>query len=133
MYDRFERNITSLRISVTDRCNLRCRYCMPEDGVPARRPEDFLSFEQIVAVAGAAVGLGITKIRLTGGEPMVKRGIVDLVGMLARVMLRQVCGLAPISFPVMADREGEIVGTNFERKYIAQGRPFYKLARIRYV
>ncbi len=85
MYDRFRRNITSLRISVTDRCNLRCLYCMPAEGVPARRPEDLLSLERIVAVARAAVGLGITKIRLTGGEPLVKRGIVDLVGMLALV------------------------------------------------
>jgi len=85
MFDRFERPITYLRISVTDKCNLRCRYCMPAEGVPARRHEDFISLEQICAVARAAVGLGVTKVRLTGGEPLVKRGIVDLVAMLARI------------------------------------------------
>jgi GTP 3',8-cyclase len=84
MFDRFEREITYLRISVTDKCNLRCRYCMPEEGVPRRAHSDFLSFEQIVRVARAAVGLGIRKIRLTGGEPLAKRGIVDLVRLLAR-------------------------------------------------
>ena len=85
MFDRFERPITYLRISVTDKCNLRCRYCMPADGVPVRSHEEFLSLEQMTAVARAAVGLGVTKIRLTGGEPLVKRGIVDLVRMLADI------------------------------------------------
>jgi cyclic pyranopterin phosphate synthase len=84
MFDRFEREITYLRISVTDKCNLRCRYCMPAEGVPRRAHSDFLSFEQIVQVARAAVGLGVRKIRLTGGEPLVKRGIVDLVRLLSR-------------------------------------------------
>ena len=85
MYDSFNRRIDYLRISVTDKCNLRCRYCMPEEGVPIRRHEEFLSFEQITAVVRAAVRLGVTKVRLTGGEPLVKRGIVELVGMLRGV------------------------------------------------
>jgi GTP 3',8-cyclase len=85
MFDRFDRPITYLRISVTDKCNLRCRYCMPPQGVPARRHQDFLSFEQMAAVARAAVGLGVNKVRLTGGEPLVKRGIVELVRMLAGI------------------------------------------------
>jgi GTP 3',8-cyclase len=85
MFDSFDRPITYLRISVTDKCNLRCRYCMPEQGVPSRSHRDFLSFEQITEAVRAAVGLGITKVRLTGGEPLVKRGIVQLVGMLAGV------------------------------------------------
>jgi len=85
MRDSFDRRITYLRISVTDKCNLRCRYCMPEEGVPPRNHSDFLSFEQMTEVARAAVGLGVTKIRLTGGEPLVKRGIVDLVRMLAGI------------------------------------------------
>jgi cyclic pyranopterin phosphate synthase len=85
MFDRFERPITYLRISVTDKCNLRCRYCMPAEGVPARKHEDFMSLEQMTAAARAAVGLGVTKIRLTGGEPLVKRGIVELVRMLAGI------------------------------------------------
>jgi cyclic pyranopterin phosphate synthase len=82
MYDRFDRDITYLRISVTDKCNLRCRYCMPEEGVPGRPHSDFLSLEQLTEAARAAVRLGVRKIRLTGGEPLVKRGIVDLVRML---------------------------------------------------
>ncbi len=85
MFDLFSRDITYLRISVTDKCNLRCRYCMPAEGVPKRSHDDFLTFEQITEVARAAVGLGIRKIRLTGGEPLVKRGIVDLVRMLAGI------------------------------------------------
>lgn len=85
MFDRFNRNIDYLRISVTDKCNLRCTYCMPAEGVPTKRHAQMLRFEQIAAVAEAAVRLGITKIRLTGGEPLVRRGIVDLVAMLGRV------------------------------------------------
>ena len=85
MFDRFNRPITYLRISVTDKCNLRCRYCMPPEGVPPRRHDDLMSFEQMTAVAGASVHLGVSKIRLTGGEPLVKRGIVDLVRMLAGI------------------------------------------------
>ena len=85
MFDRFERAITYLRISVTDKCNLRCRYCMPAEGVPRRLHEDLLTLEQLAEAARAAVGLGVTKIRLTGGEPLVRRGIVDLVGMIAAI------------------------------------------------
>jgi cyclic pyranopterin phosphate synthase len=85
MLDRFDRPITYLRISVTDKCNLRCRYCMPPEGVPRWAHEDFLSFEQLTAAARAAVHLGVTKIRLTGGEPLVKRGIVELVAMIASI------------------------------------------------
>jgi len=85
VFDRFQRRIDYLRISVTDKCNLRCVYCMPVEGVPARRHADLLSFEEIVAFTRAAVSLGITKVRLTGGEPLVRRGIVDLVRMLAAI------------------------------------------------
>lgn len=85
MFDRFERPITYLRISVTDKCNLRCRYCMPPEGVPLRRHEDLLPLESLAEAARAAVGLGVTKIRLTGGEPLVRRGIVNLVRMIAAI------------------------------------------------
>ncbi len=85
MFDRFDRPITYLRISVTDKCNLRCRYCMPPEGVAPRRHEDLISFEQMTEVARAAVRLGVTKIRLTGGEPLVRRGIADLARMLADI------------------------------------------------
>ena len=85
MIDPFGRTVDYLRISVTDRCNLRCRYCMPEEGVRLLPHADILRFEEIVEVARAAVGVGMTKIRLTGGEPLVRRGIETLVGMLAAI------------------------------------------------
>ena len=85
MFDRFDRKIDYLRISVTDKCNLRCVYCMPEEGVPLMRHEDLLSFEEILDVAETAVEMGVVKVRITGGEPLVRRGIVKLVSMLARV------------------------------------------------
>ena len=85
MYDRFARHIHYLRVSVTDRCNLRCTYCMPEQGVPLISHDDVLSFEEIRDVVCAAVDHGLDKIRLTGGEPLVRRGIVNLVEMLARI------------------------------------------------
>lgn len=82
MYDRFSRNITYLRISVTDRCNLRCTYCMPEQGISMKSHRDILSFEQITEVAREAIALGIKKIRLTGGEPLARKGLLSLVRQL---------------------------------------------------
>ena len=73
----------SLRLSVTDRCNLRCQYCMGPEGVSWLRPEEILSFEEIARVAAAAVGLGVKKLRITGGEPLVRQGVEELVAMLA--------------------------------------------------
>lgn len=83
MLDSYGREIGYLRISVTDRCNLRCVYCMPEEGVRLLRHEDILSFERITLVAAAAARLGFRKIRLTGGEPLARKGIERLVSMLA--------------------------------------------------
>jgi len=85
MYDRFNRQIDYLRISVTDKCDLRCVYCMPEQGVPLIRHEDILSFEEIVEFTRHAVSCGITKVRITGGEPLVRRGILTLVEMLGKI------------------------------------------------
>ena len=83
--DSFQRPINYLRISVTDRCNLRCVYCMPEEGVSLMAHRDILTYEEIYTVAKVAAGLGITKIRLTGGEPLVRLGLPDLVKMLAGI------------------------------------------------
>ncbi|MDP2211732.1 MAG: GTP 3',8-cyclase MoaA [Candidatus Aquicultor sp.] len=85
LYDRFNRRIDYLRISVTDRCNLRCSYCMPEAGVEAKAHRDILSYEEIERFALAAVAAGISKIRLTGGEPLVRKDAVALVKMLAAI------------------------------------------------
>jgi cyclic pyranopterin phosphate synthase len=92
MTDRFGRTIDYIRISVTDRCNLRCQYCMPAEGVPLLDHDDVLRFEEIVAFMGVAVTEGIVKVRLTGGEPLRRPGIVDLVN-----MLRHVPGLQDLS------------------------------------
>lgn len=85
MYDSFNRHINYLRISVTDRCNLRCRYCMPEEGVKLLKHEDILSFEEVTEVVKEAVSLGIDKIRFTGGEPLVRKGMVELVAKVAAI------------------------------------------------
>ena len=85
MLDQYNRHIHYLRISVTDRCNLRCRYCMPEHGVKLLDHTDILTFEEIIDVVKEAVKLGIDKIRITGGEPLVRHGIVDLVKMIASI------------------------------------------------
>ena len=85
MYDRFKRHINYLRISVTDRCNLRCTYCMPADGIKLMSHDDILSFEEIVEFTKMAAQNNITKVRLTGGEPLVRKGIVELVEMLSRI------------------------------------------------
>jgi GTP 3',8-cyclase len=85
VFDPFDRRIDYLRISVTDKCNLRCVYCMPEEGIPLIRHEDVLRFEEIAEVARTAVDLGIRKVRLTGGEPLVRRDISTLVAMLHRI------------------------------------------------
>jgi cyclic pyranopterin phosphate synthase len=83
--DSFQRPINYLRISVTDRCNLRCVYCMPEEGVTLMSHADILTYEEIYTVAKVAAGLGINKVRLTGGEPLVRLGLSDLVRMLAGI------------------------------------------------
>ena len=82
MKDRFGRNIEYMRVSVTDRCNLRCVYCMPEEGVPCVSHSDILTYDEIRRICRIGSELGITKIKLTGGEPLVRRGLPELVGML---------------------------------------------------
>lgn len=85
MYDRFSRNINYLRISVTDRCNLRCTYCMPEEGIRLLSHKDILSFDEIKEFTEVAVASGVTKVRITGGEPLVRKGITKLVRMISDV------------------------------------------------
>ena len=78
MLDQYGRSITYLRISITDRCNLRCKYCMP-DGVTDVGMKNILTFEEIWEIVRAGVSLGITHVRITGGEPLVRKGCVDLI------------------------------------------------------
>ena len=79
MRDKYGREISYLRISLTDKCNLRCRYCMPLTGIDDKPHSDIISEEEILSTVKVAVGLGIKKIRLTGGEPLVKKNIVSIV------------------------------------------------------
>ena len=83
--DGFNRTIDYLRVSVTDRCNLRCVYCMPEEGLPWIAKSDILTFEEIVSVVEAAASVGVRSIRLTGGEPLVRRDLAHLVAKIAAI------------------------------------------------
>ena len=79
MLDSFGRDIRYLRLSITDRCNLRCRYCMPEDGVAPTAHDDLLRYEELLRISAAAVSLGIDRFKVTGGEPLVRRGCTDFI------------------------------------------------------
>ncbi len=83
LVDPFGRSINYLRISITDRCNLRCAYCLPESGVQWMAENSLLTMEEIVRIASAAEQLGITKVRLTGGEPLVRPDVVEIVRQIA--------------------------------------------------
>ncbi|MBL8240359.1 MAG: GTP 3',8-cyclase MoaA [Bryobacterales bacterium] len=85
LIDSFERLHDNLRISVTDRCNIRCFYCMPEGPIPFLEREEILSFEEIERVATVAVSLGVRKLRITGGEPLVRKDLPVLVERLCRI------------------------------------------------
>lgn len=85
MLDAYGRKITYLRLSVTELCNLRCRYCMPEDGVCKKRHEEMLTEEEMLCAVEAAASLGVTKLRITGGEPLVKRNILSICRRAAAV------------------------------------------------
>ena len=79
LYDNHGRVINYLRIAVTDRCNLRCHYCMPEEGIEYVDRNELLTFEEIERVVTVFAGLGVNKIRITGGEPFVRRGMMDFL------------------------------------------------------
>jgi len=85
LIDTFDRIHDNLRISVTDRCNIRCFYCMPENDVKYMPREEILSFEEIERFASVAVSLGVTKLRITGGEPLVRKDLPVLIRKLAGI------------------------------------------------
>lgn len=92
MTDTFGRRVDYLRLSVTDLCNYRCRYCMPAEGVPKREHGEILSVEECIEVVRAAARCGVTKVRLTGGEPLIRRGILDICRGIARIPeVRELC------------------------------------------
>ncbi len=83
--DSYGRKINYLRLSVTDRCNLRCQYCMPEQGVGHKEHHEILRYEELLRIARAAVAIGIEKVRITGGEPLVRAGIIPFLSQLAAI------------------------------------------------
>jgi GTP 3',8-cyclase len=83
--DRFGRQMTYLRISVTDRCNMRCVYCMPSEGIPWQPHESILSYEEMACIVAIAARHGIREVRLTGGEPLLRKNLPDLVGLIAAI------------------------------------------------
>lgn len=85
LIDSYGRKINYLRLSITDRCNMRCSYCMPAKGVPLLRHGEILSYEELERIARAAVELGIEKIRVTGGEPLVRKGVIRFLARLAAI------------------------------------------------
>ena len=92
MIDRLGREISYLRISVTERCNLRCRYCMPEDGICKKSHNEMMTEDEIIQAVKAAAALGITKLRITGGEPLVKKNILSICKRSAEIEgIREVC------------------------------------------
>ncbi len=85
LVDSYGRRIKSLRISITDKCNFRCTYCMPAEGLPWLKKAEILSYEEITRIARVAVSIGIEQIRLTGGEPLVRRDMPELVRQLHQI------------------------------------------------
>ena len=85
MEDQYGRKIDYMRVSVTDRCNLRCVYCMPPEGVPSISHDQILTFDEITRVCRIGTELGISRIRLTGGEPLARRNLPGLVGMIRKI------------------------------------------------
>jgi cyclic pyranopterin phosphate synthase len=80
--DNYHRTIDYMRISITDRCNLRCIYCMPEEGIPSIEHKEILSYEEIVRILRIAVDIGVRKIRITGGEPLVRKNVTHLIALI---------------------------------------------------
>jgi cyclic pyranopterin phosphate synthase len=105
LFDSHGRIISYLRIGVTDRCNFRCVYCMPADGIALVPKQELLSFEEIARVARVGAGLGLTKVRLTGGEPTVRSELPTLVAMLAAIE-----GIGEIAMTTNAARLDELAG-----------------------
>ena len=85
MIDKYGRNIDYLRISLTDRCNLRCIYCMPEEGVKSLSHAEILTYDEILRICRCGAELGIRKIKLTGGEPLVRKGCASLAGQIKAI------------------------------------------------
>jgi len=114
LIDRYDRNLNYLRVSITDRCNLNCLYCMPKELIPKLSHGEILSYEEILRVIRVGIGLGISKIRITGGEPLVRKGVYHFLAQLAKME-----GLQDISLTtngvLLKDNIGKIRSANIKR------------------
>ena len=122
MTDQFGRTINYMRVSVTDRCNLRCVYCMPPEGVPCLSHRDILTYDEITRVCRIGAGLGISRIKLTGGEPLVRRGLPDLLG-----MIREIPGIEQVTLTtngiLLKDKINELVSNGLNTVNISIDSP----------
>lgn len=109
MLDRYSREINYLRVSITDRCNLRCVYCRPKEGISLQGHDDILKYEEMLRVISIAVKMGLIKVRLTGGEPLVRRGFVDFIA-----ALKKMTGLKDISLTTNGILLEQFAGEIFE-------------------
>ena len=116
MLDGEGRLIEYLRLSVTDRCNCRCTYCMPAGGVPMLGHKDILSFEELTEVVTACAQLGVRKVRLTGGEPLVRRGLPELVR-----MIRAVPGVEELAMTTNATLLAPVAAELHRQSFVAGG------------
>ncbi|MDR0357693.1 MAG: GTP 3',8-cyclase MoaA [Clostridiales Family XIII bacterium] len=139
MRDETGRNIRYLRLSVTDRCNLRCLYCMPSEGVNPLSHSDILTFEEILRLVRLATDLGIDRVKVTGGEPLVRRGVVDLIrGLKALPKIDQVTlttngALLEEYLPALVDAGTDGVNISIDtlnREVYAKLTGFDDLARV---
>ncbi|MCX7654942.1 MAG: radical SAM protein [Treponemataceae bacterium] len=118
MFDRFGRSIEYLRISITDRCNLRCRYCMPQENPFFLPPESLLSREAILTIAEEAVSAGITKIRFTGGEPLLRQDLVDIIKALGRLPRLKILAITT-NGTLLADQAASLKKAGLQRVNIS--------------
>ena len=122
MTDQFGRTINYMRVSVTDRCNLRCVYCMPPEGVPCLSHRNILTYDEITRICRTGAGLGISRIKLTGGEPLVRRGLPDLLG-----MIREIPGIEQVTLTtngtLLKDEINELVSNGLDTVNISIDSP----------
>lgn len=132
MIDQWGRQVNYMRVSVTDRCNFRCVYCMPLQGVQLKPPSHYLTFDELLAVIKAGLELGIDRIRLTGGEPLVRANIVELCARIKEMGVRDLSMTTNgLMFPKMA-RDLKAAGLDRVNISLDTFRPdrFHRIARI---